>query len=309
MKLIQAAGFIFSVFTTIQSADASIVYDAKRCDGCTRTEMENAAKAQGVGDRYVANLKDDVLGYYEVTNEHIDSGRSVTLATPETPDPDLVAYVHMASEFYTATNSTMIYRVKVTLPVAGASYRSNSYVPNDGKFHVQLPVAQSEDSPDSSVSKPSSDKRETFGGGITAKNAYDVVPDGPQRHSVEAWLQDMNNWPTGASMLFDLQAAIQIGKIIGGSSVTIQFEADFPDGSKVDVAYTSQNQQCNYVPGTAYDSHGNHLPDELSDLQDRTFTFDGQGIGPTKTVSANLSNGSVGQCRRAADFMDERARR
>ncbi|HET8942557.1 MAG TPA: hypothetical protein VFN13_11295 [Rudaea sp.] len=230
------------------------------------------------------------MKYYKVERERSDvGGRIITLALPQEPDAALVLYAHVASAFYAATNTTMLYRTSVALPAAGvAASRSPTEVAgsNDGKLHIQLPATVNSVQLGSSnratkyhgYSAESTERQYVLGnGGISAQSAYDMIPDGPKRTSVERWVQNQNNWSTSDALLFDLQASIQTGKILGGAPIKIEVEVDFSDGSHADVLYSSEDQSCKYVPGSAYDSHGNHIPDKVSDLHGREFDFTGPG--------------------------------
>jgi hypothetical protein len=101
-----------------------------------------------------------------------------------------------------------------------------------------------------------------------AGSAFDVVDPGAGRTNTINYVRDMNHWPIGQQIIFHYQLLVACAHSVYSSSPSIQitFEVDFADGSKADFQWSYDTESVSYVNGTAYDSHGNPIPQSRDDI-------------------------------------------
>lgn len=127
-KLIAA----FLMFGFAGAADAAMI----RCNGCTSTQMRDAARAAGSGDHTVYNLSGHSILAYEV---EYDRELGVWRVLPQTVHPDVAAYFNPLADAYEETGGTLQAASDVQLgEVMPGDDRTAHDVVTDANFRGQL---------------------------------------------------------------------------------------------------------------------------------------------------------------------------
>lgn len=279
-------GIVFVIGAVIFSAaQAQIV--AKDCTGCSTAQIEALAPNCSSGYSYITNFASQnlykVFFTWDVNDEYRPprKEKDYSWATPES---------QYKQEFQAYDNV----------------YLNNGHVEGLTMYvHVQT----SESAGTTASSSGYGTMASTDNGDV---NAFDAITSATDNNRVVAYLmsnnfnaEDIKSWnlPFGSALV---GAIAQLENAFKSNDISFQnfnatYIVEFPDGSQRTYQYDPSNHTFVAVPGTAYDAHGNKIPENTSMATNGggTATYDYTGSGPgydqpnMETVLRNLGASGI----------------